>query len=86
MNGELIFRPRGNGKVSEARERIFAFVAIGDVVTTEHGENAPRYRVFEKRDVDGEKWIGVTRVGSHARWIELELDPASIRLVFEGKK
>lgn len=87
MSGEMIFRPRRNGKREESRQRIFGFVAIGDVVTTEKGKGAPRYRVIDKR---GGLFPGpviiIIREDAEMPCKVWEIDPAIIRLVFEGTK
>ena len=86
MSGELIFRPRRGGKRNEARQRIFDFVAVGDTVALDAAEGALRYEVFEKRQVDDELLILVCRQNRQSVWREWEIDPAAIRLVFEGTK
>lgn len=86
MSGELIFRPRQNGKVREQAKRVFEFVAVGDIVTMDASESALRYEVFEKRQVDDELIIVVSRQNRKSVWREWEINPAAIRQVFEGEK
>lgn len=91
MSAYVISRPRRNGKTTRVRARVFGFVAVGDLVTVSAGKDAARYRIIEKKrgpraGIEDGPYLLVIRENDEQPCKIWEIDPATVRTVFEGNQ